>query len=74
MMKKKKQKAPKKCDKKTLKFQDQKLPVLEAAPIRNKINHLEKIVEVDSLKEFIKINKLILTQRRFKSERHNVFT
>ena len=74
MMKKKKQKAQNSVIKKTLKFQNQKLPVLEAAPIRNKINHFETKVEVDSLKEFIKINKLILTQRRFKSERHNVFT
>ena len=49
---------------------------LGAAQIENKINHLEKIkIDVDSLKEFLKDNKLILkTQQRFKSERHNVFT
>ena len=43
----------------------------------NKMNHLEKKkkIDVDSPKEFIKNNKLILkTQQRFKSKRHNVFT
>ena len=35
---------------------------LGAAQIENKINHLEKNnIDVDSLKEFIKNNKLILT-------------
>ena len=40
------------------------------------MNHLEKDrIDVDSLDEFIKNNKLILkTQQRFKSERHNIFT
>ena len=48
----------------------------EAAQIGNKINPLEKNkIDLDSPKEFIKINKLILkTQQRFKSKRHNIFT
>ena len=55
-------------------FQDYK-NCLEAALIENKINHLEKKIHVDSLKEFIKNNELIIkTQQRFKSESHNVFT
>ena len=58
-----------------IKFEDYK-NCLEAAQIENKINHLEKNkMDVDSLKEFIKNNNLMLeTQQRFKSERHNVFT
>ena len=61
--------------KRKLKFQDYK-DCLEAVQIENKINHLKKNkTDVDSLKEFIKNNKLILkTQQIFKSERHNVFT
>ena len=53
---------------------------LEAAQIENKKSHLEKHkIDVDSLKEyqkeFTKNNKLTLkTQRRFRSEKHNVFT
>ena len=40
----------------------------------NKMN-LKNKIDVDSPKEFIKNNKLILkTQQRFKSKRHNVFT
>ena len=48
---------------------------LEPDQIENKINHLEKNkIDVDSPKEFLKNNKLILkTPQRFKSERHNVF-
>ena len=44
--------------------------------MNHKRNHLEKNeTNVDSPKEFIKNNKLILkTQKRFKSERQNVFT
>ena len=44
--------------------------------MNHKRNHLEKNeTNVDSLKEFIKNNKLMLkTQNRFKSERQNVFT
>ena len=40
------------------------------------MHHLEKNqIDVDSFKEIIKYNKLILkTRQRFKSERHNVFT
>ena len=58
-----------------LKFQDYK-NCLEAAQIDNKINHLEKNkIYVDSLKEFIKNDKVILkTQQRYKSETHNDFT
>ena len=72
----KKTKDAKKCViKRKLKFEDYK-NCLEAAQIENKINHLEKNkMDVDSLKEFIKNNNLMLeTQQRFKSERHNVFT
>ena len=51
--------------KRELKFQDYK-NCLEAAQTENKINHLEKNkTDVDSLKEFIKSNKLILkTQQK----------
>ena len=66
----------KKCViKRKLKFQDYK-SFLEAAEIENEINRLEKNKsDVDSPREFIKNNKLILkTQQRLKSERHNVFT
>ena len=40
------------------------------------MHHLEKNqIDVDSFKEIIKYNKLILKIRqRFKSERHNIFT
>ena len=57
------------------KFQDYK-NCLEETQTEKKINQLEKNnVDVYSLKEFIKNNKVILkTQQRFKSERHNVFT
>ena len=74
MMKIKKQNAQKSVIKRKLKFQDYK-NCLEAAQIENKINHLEKNkIDVDSFKEFLKSNKLILkTQQRFKSEKHNVF-
>ena len=53
---------------------------LEAAEIKNKLNHLQKSkIDVDSLKggqkEFIKNIKLILkAQQTFRSEKHNVFT
>ena len=79
MIKIKKQKAQKYmslCNKKkTSKFQSYK-NCLEAAQIENKINHLEKNkINVDSLKEFVKNNKVILkTQQRFKNEKHNVLT
>ena len=72
----KKGKGTKKCVIKiNLKFQDYK-NCLEAAQIERKIDYLRKQeIDVDSLQEFIKSNKLILkTQQRFKSERHNVFT
>ena len=61
--------------KRKLKFQDYR-NCLEAAQIENKNKPLEKNkIDVDSLKNFIKNDKLILkTQQRFKSERHNVFT
>ena len=62
------------------KFEDYK-NCLEAAQLKNYINHLEKKneIDVDSLKkdhkELIENNKLILkTQLRFQRERHNVFT
>ena len=53
---------------------------LEAAEVKNKLNHLKKSkIDVDSLKEdqkeFIKNIKLILkTQQIFRREKHNVFT
>ena len=44
--------------------------------MENKINYLgKKGIDVDSLKGIINCKKVILkTQRRFKNERHNVFT
>ena len=72
----KKVKGAKKCIiKRKPKFEDYK-NCLEAAQVENKVNHLEKNkFYVDSPKEFIKNNRLMLkTQQRFKSERHNVFT
>ena len=61
--------------KRKLKFQDYK-NCLEAAQIENKISHLQKtIIDVDSLKEFIKKKSTnIKNTARFKSERHNDFT
>ena len=58
-----------------LKFEDYK-NWLEAAQIENKINRLEKNnIDVNSPKEFIKNNKLILkTQQKLKNERCNGFT
>ena len=58
-----------------LKFQDYKNSLGETQ-IENKIDHLEKIkIDVDSLKEFIKNNKVILKkQQRLRSEKHNIFT
>ena len=72
----KKAKDTKKCViKRKIKFQDYK-NFLEAAQIKNKINHLERNkIDVDGLKEFIKNNKLILkTQQGLKSQRHIFFT
>ena len=73
-------KGTKKCvTKRKLEFQDCR-NCLEAAEIKNKLNHLEKSkIDVDSLeedqKELIKNIKLILkTQQTFRSEKHNVFT
>ena len=58
-----------------LKFEDHK-NCLEATELENKINHPEKNERnIDSFKEFIKNNILILKiQQRFKGEKHNVFT
>ena len=67
------------CHKKKLEFENYK-NCLEAVQIENKVNHLEKSkTDEDSLKEdqkkSIKNNKLISKrQKRFKSEKHNVFT
>ena len=53
-----------------LKFEDYK-NCLEAAQIKNEINHLEKRKSWRILKN----NRLILkTQQRFRSEKQNVFT
>ena len=51
----------------------------EATQLENKINHLEKNIDIDCIKEnhneFIRNNKSILkTRQRFKSGEHNVFT
>ena len=61
--------------KRKLKFEKYK-NCLEATELENKINYLgKKKIDIDSIKEFIKSNKSILkVQKRFKSERHNVFT
>ena len=57
--------------------------LLEAAHIKNKINHLEKIklklIVIEKIqkkkKKIVKNNKLIIeTQERFKSEGYNAFT
>ena len=75
----KKAKDIKKCFiKRKIKFANY-INCLEATQHENKINHLEKKIDIDSVKkshkEFVKNNKLILkTQQRFKSERYNVFT
>ena len=72
----KKAKSKKKCViKRKLKSKNYK-NCLEATQLENKINYLEKNkIDIDSIKEFIRINKSIIKiQRRFKSERHNVFT
>ena len=73
-------KGTKKCViKRKLKFENYK-NCLEATQLENKINYLEKSnLDIDCIKEdhkeFIKDNKSILkTQKRFKSERDNVFT
>ena len=77
--KNKKAKGTKKCvTKRKHNFENYKI-CLEATQLENKVSHLEKKIEVDSLKkdlkEFIKNNKLTLkAQQRFKSERHNIFT
>ena len=49
---------------------------LEAAQVENKINHLEKNkIEIDSLNEDQKNNKLILKiQQRLRGDKYNVFT
>ena len=75
-MKIKNKKNTKKCViKRKLKFQHFK-NCLEVAQTKNKINHLDKNkTDIDSLKEFVKNNKVIsITQQRFKTERYNVFT
>ena len=75
-MKIKKQKAQKKCvTKRQLKFENYE-NCLEATQLENKKNDLEKNkIDIDSIKEFMKNNKLILKiQQRLKSEKHNVFT
>ena len=73
--KKKKKKSHKKgWHKRTLKFENYQ-KCIEAAQIKNEINHFEKNkIDVDSPKEFIKNNNVILKiQQRFKTERHNIF-
>ena len=52
---------------------------LEATQLENKINHLEKKPNVESLRkneeEFIKDNQLIsILQRIFRNKKHNVST
>ena len=76
----KNQKAQKSVIKRKLKFENYK-NCLEATRLENKMDYLEKNkIEKDFFcckrkhEEFIKNNKLILKQQRFKSEKHNVFT
>ena len=60
--------------KRKLKFWDYK-NCSEAAQIESIKNRLEiNKTDVDSCEEFIKNNKLLLKQQRFKSERHSGFT
>ena len=60
--------------KRKLKFWDYK-NCLEAAQIESKKTRLEiNKTDVDSCEEFIKNNKLLLKQQRFKIERHRGFT
>ena len=63
------------CHKKNLKFTDYNNS-LRASQIENIMNYLEKTkLDVDCLKkELIKNKQILKTQKRFKSERHNVFT
>ena len=63
------------CVIKKIKFEDYK-NCLKEAQTKNKLSHLEKHkIDADSLKEFIKNDKLILnTQRRFNTESHSVLT
>ena len=63
------------CHKKKLKFTDYNNS-LRASEIENIMNYLEKTkLDVDCLKkELIKNKQILKTQKRFKSERHNVFT
>ena len=70
VLKTKKQKTQKVCHKKMYYKHS-----LEATQLENKTSYLEKNkIDIDSIKEFIKNNKLILKmQQMFKSERHNVF-
>ena len=79
VVKVKRQKAKKKCViKRKLEFKNYE-NCLEAAQLENKINHLEKNIDIDHIKEnhneFIRNNKSILkTLQRFKSKKYNVFT
>ena len=68
-------KSQKMCHKKTLKFTGYNNS-LRASQIENIINYLEKTkLDVDCLKkELIKNKRMLKTQKRFKSERHNAFT
>ena len=56
-----------------MQFIDMQKLITNICKTENIIKHLEKNKnDVDSLKKFIKNNKLILkTEQRFKSERHN---
>ena len=76
----KNQKAQKSVIKRKLKFENYK-NCLEATRLENKMDYLEKNKIAKDFfcckrkhEEFIKNNKLILKQQRFKSEKHNVFT
>ena len=68
------------CHKKKLKFENYN-NCLEVTQLENKMNYLEKkkpnsfFCYKRKHKKFTKNNKLMLnTQKRFKSEKHNVFT
>ena len=74
----KNQKGTEKCVIKRIKFENSK-NCFEATQLENKINHLEKKIDIDRFekgrKKFIKSSKLLLkTRRGFKSKTHNVST
>ena len=76
LVKIKKQEAKKSVSQMKSKFRNCKNR-LEATQLDNKVNYLEKIkININSFKKITKIHKkhrILKTQPRLKSERHNVF-